>query len=179
VKRSNVFGGTVGYRYTPSERFTIGGAAGLSYDVTTEDGRPDDDGIGFLASFDVRYQVTERLLAKAGLSHNSEPSGEGRQTIRNRANVTFDYQLTELTTLGFDARYSDDEDYLGSGVTQNSGNQRFFSAEPSVSWRVTDALTLGAQYEYRHKTSGNGAAASNAAFITLRYEFPNLSWGGF
>jgi|UPI000482FE5E long-subunit fatty acid transport protein len=175
---TNVFGGSVGYRYSPSERFLISGAAGLSYDVTTEDGRPDDTGFGFLFNFDFKYRVTEQLDARLTLVHDTEPSGDGRQTARSRASLSLDYELTELTTLRVDARYTDNEDYLG-GASSNSGNTRFVSLNPSINWDVTEDLRLGAEYEYRHKTNGNGDANSNAVFLTLRYALPDLKWGGF
>jgi hypothetical protein len=176
-RRTNVFGGQVGYRYTPTERFEIGGAAGLSYDVTTEDGREDDTGFGFLFNFDFKYQVSEQLTASLTLVHDTEPSGDGRQTARSRASVSLDYELTEYTTFGFDARYTDNEDYFG-GLSENTGNSRFFSLNPSVNWDLTEDLRLGAEYEFRHKTDGNGNADSNAVFLTLRYALPDLKWGG-
>ena len=176
-RRTNVFGGTVGYRYTPSERFVMSGSAGLSYDITTEDGRPDDSGFGFLFNFDFKYQVSEQMRANLTLVHDTEPSGDGRQTARSRASVSLDYELTELTTLGLDARYTDNEDYLG-GLSSNSGNARFVSLNPSINWDVTEDLRLGAEYEFRHKTDGNGDANSNAVFLTLRYALPDLQWGG-
>jgi opacity protein-like surface antigen len=178
-RRTNVFAGSIGYRYEPTERFKISGSGGLSYDVTTEDGRPDDKGLGFLFKFDFDYQMTEQLRGRIGLVHDSEPSGEGRQTTRNRATLGLDYELTPLTDLSFDARYTDNEDYLGTGVTSNSGSTHFVSLQPSLNYRLTDDLTLGAQYEFRHKTSGRGTATSNAAFVTLRYAFPTLGFGGF
>jgi hypothetical protein len=176
-RRTNVFGGQIGYRYTPTERFEIGGAAGLSYDVTTEDGREDDSGFGFVFNFDFRYQVSEQLTAALILVHDTEPSGDGRQTARSRASLKLAYELTELTTLGFDARYSDNEDYFG-GLQSNTGSARFVSLNPSVNWDLTEDLRLGAEYEFRHKTNDNGDANSNAVFLTLRYALPEVKWGG-
>lgn len=181
--RTDVYGGLVGYSYTPSERLQVSGSVGLSYNVTRSDIR-DDDSLGYRLKFDLNYLISEQTRLVVSLSHDSEPSGDGRQVTRNRARAAFNYRLDELTTLGLDTNYTDNEDYFGLQNSTNSSSQnlsRYFSVRPSVTFQLTEDLSLVAQYQFRHKIfqSEGGSATSNAAFLLLQYDLPTLDWSGF
>jgi len=181
--RTNVYGGLVGYSYKPSERLSVSGSVGMSYNVTTSNIASEDDSLGYRLKFDLNYMMSDQTRLIVSLSHDSEPSGDGRQITRNRGRVGFKYSLNELTTLGLDSNYSDNEDYFGLQNNTNSSSQklsRYFSVGPSVSFQITEDLSLVAQYQYRHKIfqSSGGSATSNAAFLLLRYDLPTLNWGG-
>lgn len=181
--RTNVYGGLLGYSYKPTERLSVSGALGMSYNVTESDTQPDDNSVGFRLKFDFDYEAFDDTSVNLSLSHDSEPSGDGKQLTRNRANLGFKYRLTELTTFGLNTQYTDNDDYFGvqTGPNQQQGLSRYFSVAPSVTYKFTEELSLVAWYQYRHKMfqSSGGTATSNAAFLTVRYDFPNLSWGGF
>jgi hypothetical protein len=181
--RTNVYGGLIGYSYKPSERLNVSGAVGMSYNTTSSDLQDDDSSLGYRLKFDLNYLTTDNTQLTFSLSHDSEPSGDGRQLTRNRARLGFRYHLSELTTLGLDSAYTDNEDYFGTGSSadQDTGTSRYVSVGPSISYQLTEDLSLVAQYQYRHKMfeSDGGTATSNAAFLTLQYDFPTLTWGGF
>jgi opacity protein-like surface antigen len=155
----------------------------MSYNTTTSNTQDDDSSLGYRLKFDLNYLMFDDTKLVFSLSHDSEPSGDGRQLTRNRARLNLEYQLSELTTFGLDSNYTDNEDYFGleTSADEDQGNSRYVSVAPSVTFQLTEELSLEAQYQYRHKMfqSDGGTATSNAAFLTLKYEFPTLTWGGF
>jgi len=181
--RTDVYGGLAGYSYTPSERLQVSGSVGMSYNVTHSDIQ-DDSSLGYRLKFDLNYSMSDQARLVVSLSHDSEPSGDGRQTTRNRARAGFDYKLNELTRFGLDTTYTDNEDYFGLQNSTNSSSQnlsRYFAVRPSVTFQLTEDLSLVAQYQFRHKIfqSEGGSATSNAAFLLLQYDLPTLDWSGF
>jgi hypothetical protein len=185
--KTDIYGGLVGYRYTPSERLSLTGQVGLDYDATHQDdigsGTGDSDDFGYRVKFDFDYEVSEQTKAKLLLSHDTEPSGDGRQVTRNRANVILSYQVSDLTTLSFNAGYLDDQDYFGSSTGSNAADSqsRYYSVSPTVTFKITDDLNLDASYQFRYKTTeaDNESANDNMAFLTLRYALPDQHWSGF
>jgi hypothetical protein len=184
--REDIYGGLVGYRYTPSERFLISGQVGLDYNVTHADeignSGGDSTDIGYRVKFNMSYAVNDQTSALFALSHDVEPSGDGRLETRNRGTLTVNYKFGERTSVKLDATYSDNQDYFGSGSSgqASEGLSRYFAVGPTVSWNLLEDLTLEATYQLRHKmTETEGSATDNAAFVTLRYALPDLDWSGF
>jgi hypothetical protein len=186
--RTDTYGGLLGYRYSPTERLTIGGSAGLDYGVTHQNDVGRNTGnstdLGYRLKFNVDYVRSDQTKADLVLSRDTEPSGEGRQVTRNRGTLTISYQLTELTILKLDASYADNEDYFSSqsGSDENGeGLSRFWSIGPSVALNFTEDLSVQASYQLRHKIfeTDGGSATDNAAFVTLRYRLPDWHWSGF
>jgi opacity protein-like surface antigen len=178
----------IGYGYTPSERLTITGAAGLGYsiengsgpDSTEDDG---DGGLGYRLKFNAKYELNERTSGQISLSHDSEPSSDGEQTTRNRATLGLTHKLTPLTTFAFNLDYVDTYDYAGlesSGRTDED-ESRYAAIRPSLAWALTDQVSLVAEYRYRYKLydENNESAMSNSVFLTLRYELPTWAWDGY
>jgi hypothetical protein len=183
--RTDIYGALIGYRYNPSERLSLTGQAGLDYNVTDQDdigsGSGNSDDFGYRLKFDFSYKVSDQTKAQLLLSHDAEPSGDGRQVTRNRANIVLSYQVSDLTTLSFNAGYLDDQDYFGSGQGTAAADSRYYSVSPTVSFRLTDSLNLDASYQFRYKTTDadNESASDNSAFLTLRYALPDQHWSGF
>jgi hypothetical protein len=182
--RTDTVGTLLGYGYTPSERFSISGAAGLAYAMQQEDGAKDDSDLGYRIRFNMRYMLSDQASARVSLSHDTEPSGDGDQVTRNRASVAFDYRLTELTSVGFDLNYADNVDFLGFEGSSTDGEDdrsRYVSLRPNVAWHLTEDLSLVASYQYRHKVfeDDNDSATSNSVFLTLEYDLPTLAGTGF
>jgi hypothetical protein len=187
---SDIYGGLIGYQYAPTERLSIGGSVGLSYTKIhgdngggTATNNQDDSTIGYRMKFNFDYTLTDQTTASLLLSHDTEPSGDGRQVTRNRATLNLGYEMNELTRFGFAASYADNQDYFGAGTSlkDSDGNSRYYLLRPSVSFDFTEDLSLTASYQFRYKTFGseNGSAIDNAAFLTLRYALPDVHWSGF
>jgi hypothetical protein len=183
---TDIYGGLVGYRYKPSERLIVTGQVGLDYDVTHQDdigsGTGNSDDFGYRLKFDFDYKVSDQTKAKILLSHDTEPSGDGRQVTRNRANLILSYQVSELTTVSFNAGYLDDQDYFGSAAGSNAdqAQSRYYTVSPTVSFKLAESLNLDASYQFRYKTNDSeGSASDNSAFLTLRYALPDQHWSGF
>lgn len=178
----------LGYAYTPSERLSISGAAGLGYSIENGSGGSEDDdnsngdgGLGYRLKFNAQYKLDDRTSGRMSFSHDSEPSSDGDQTTRNRLSFGVNHKVTPLTTLGLNIDYTDTFDYLGleSGERDDGdGESRYAAVRPSVAWALTDEISLVAEYRFRYKLydDTNEDAMSNSVFLTLRYELP--TWGG-
>src|SRR5262249_44345641 len=132
---TDTIGTLLGYSYTPSERFSISGGAGVSYAEEHNDGSADDSDVGYRLKFDMKYLVSEQLTARATFSHDFEPSGDGDQVSRNRARIGLEYLATEKAVLGFDFNYADNVDLLGfegSSTDDENDRSRYFAVRPSV-----------------------------------------------
>jgi predicted porin len=171
----DVYGGLLGYNYHPTERFTISAGAGLNYNVTHEDGQKDQSDIGYRFQFNLGYQINDQTKATVALSRDTEPSGDGAARTRNRGSVGISYNMTEMTIFSLDGTYIDDQQ-----TQSNSDVSRRIQVRPGVRWNITDDFSLQAFYQFRYKTfESSGSAIDNGAFITLRYELPDLNWSGF
>ncbi|MEZ5830877.1 MAG: hypothetical protein R3D05_06825 [Dongiaceae bacterium] len=170
----------LGYAYTPSERFSISGGAGLAYSMRHEDPGNDSSDLGYRLKFNMRYLMNDQTSARMSLSHDTEPSGDGDQVVRNRATVGIDHKLTPLTTLRLNVDYADNIDFLGfeGDSTTDEKTSRYTSVRPAVSWQLTKDWSLEAQYRFRYRLfeDDGGSASSNSVFLILQYNFPTLGW---
>jgi hypothetical protein len=182
---SDIYGGLVGYKYTPSERLSVSGGVGLNYNVTHQDDnggeRDVTSDVGYRFKFDLDYDLGERTKINLVISHDTEPSGDGRQVTRTRGNLGLDYKVGELTTLSLDASYSDNQDYLGESSQQSDNLSRYYALKPAVTWDLTEDLSLAATYQFRYKAfeSTDKSAMDNGVFLSLRYALPSQHWSGF
>lgn len=184
---TDTVGTLLGYAYIPSERFSISGAAGVAYSMRDEDDTGSDDNdnsdVGYRLKLNLKYLMNDQTSARVSLSHDTEPSGDGDQVTRNRATAALNYKLTELTTLGLNVDYADSVDFLGfeGDSTTDEGKSRYGAIRPSVSWQLTEDLSLMAQYSYRYKVfeEDDDSASSNSVFLTLQYDLPTLIGDGF
>lgn len=180
---TDTIGTLFGYAYTPSERFSISGGVGVSYAEEHNEDAGDDSDVGYRVKFDMKYLVSEQFTARASLSHDAEPSGDGDQVTRNRARIGLDYLLTEMTTLGLDFSYADNVDLFGESQSTDDerDRSRYFAVRPSIGYRFTEDLSLVGSYEFRYKKfeDENDTASSNSVFLTLQYNFPTWAGTGF
>jgi hypothetical protein len=179
---NDIYGALVGYKYAPTERFYVSGSVGLDYDVTKSDSPQQDRGdVGYRLKFDLGYQISDQTKARFLLSHDTEPSGDGTQVTRTRGTLQLSYALSELTTLALDANYVDNDNYFGERTSRTTeGLTRYYALKPSLTWDITEDLSLSASYQFRYKTlQSQGNAIDNGAIVTLRYGFPDLHWTGF
>jgi hypothetical protein len=181
---TDTIGTLFGYAYDPSERFSISGGLGVSYSEEHDEGEGSDSDVGYRLKFDMKYLVTEQLTARASLSHDNEPSGDGDQVTRNRVRVGLDYRATEMMTLGFDLNYADNVDVLGfegQSTDDEDERSRYVAVRPSIGYRFTEDLSLVGSYQFRYKKfeDENDTATSNSVFLTLQYNFPTWAGTGF
>jgi hypothetical protein len=175
-----------GYTYTPSERFTITGAAGVAYIREEEDdpGSADNDStdIGYRLRFNTRYELSDQTVFRFALSHDTEPSGNGSTGTRNRVGGSIRHLVTPLTALGLNVDYSDNVDFLGveGESTEDDDETRYLSVRPSVTWTLTEDWSLVGEYRYRHKVDedDNQSASSNTVYLTVQYNFPTVAGEG-
>jgi len=171
----DTYGSLFGYDYHPTERFSISGAAGLSYEVTHSNDESDQHDIGYRFQFNMNYLINDQTRATVFLSRDTEPSGDGQEVTRNRASAGLAYQMTEMTVFSLDASYIDDQE-----TQSEDGVSRYVTVRPGVRWNITEDLSLAANYAFRYKTvESSGSAMDNGAFITLRYALPDVHWSGF
>jgi predicted porin len=54
---------------------------------------------------------------------------------------------------------------------------RYFSIEPSLSWKLAERLTLGTGYSYAYSNTDNSPASAraNTAYVALSYQWPPVS----
>jgi opacity protein-like surface antigen len=172
-----------GYSYTSSERFSISGGLGLAYSMRHEDPGRDSEELGYRVKFNMRYIVSDQTSTRMSLSHDTEPSGDGDQVVRNRVTFGLDHKLTPLTTARFNLDYADNIDVVGSegSDTSDEGTSRYTSVRPAVAWQLTEDWSLEAQYRYRYRLfdEDGGSASSNSVFLTLQYNFPTWAGTGF
>ena len=181
---TNTMSALIGYGYEPSERLALSGAIGAGYSIRegVSDGS-DDTGLGFRAKFNGRYEITDITSLTFNLSHDSEPGNDGDYETRNRASLGFNQALTPMTRFSLDFQYSDTFDYAGiNGDPSDDGaDSRFFSVRPGLNWRLTEDVSLAAEYQFRYKLYDDGTdpAMANAVFLNLRWALPTWAWDGY
>ena len=168
----------LGYAYDPSERFSISGGAGVAYSMEHADPGNDSSDVGYRLKFNMNYLVSDQTSARVSLSHDTEPSGDGDQVVRNRISASIDHKVTPLTTLGLAVDYSDNVDFLGfeGDSTSDEETSRYTSVRPSIAWDITEDWQLKAEYRYRYRLfeDDGGSVDSNSVFLTLQYTLPEL-----
>ena len=131
----------------------------------------------------MNYLMSDQTSARVSLSHDTEPSGDGDQVMRNRVTVGLDHQLTPLVTARLNLDYTDNVDILGfeGDSTTDEDTSRLFSVRPTVAWQLTEDWSLEADYRFRYRLfeDDDGSATSNSVFLTLQYNFPTVAGTGF
>jgi hypothetical protein len=167
------------YSYQSSERFSISGGVGVAYSMQHEDPGQDSDDLGYRLKFNMNYDLSDQTSLRASLSHDTEPSGDGDQVVRNRVSLGVNHKLTPLTTARLDIDYSDNIDIIGSETdTTDEDTSRYTSVRPAIAWDITEDWSLEASYRFRYRLfdDDGGDAMSNSVFLTLQYDLP--TWGG-
>jgi hypothetical protein len=172
-----------GYAYSSSERFSINGGVGLAYSMRHENPGKDSTDIGYRLKFNMKYLMNDQTSANVSLSHDTEPSGDGDQVVRNRASMGLNYKVAPLTTLRLSVDYADNIDVLGfeGDSTTDEDTSRYTSVRPAIDWQLTEDWSLEAEYRFRYRLfdDDGGSALSNSVFLTLQYNFPTLIGTGF
>jgi len=126
---------------------------------------------------DMGFKKEFELTTLNGSLNTSESAGgEGEMTRRTSLNLSLQRKLSARTTFGLSGTAQQNE---SGGGTDSSDERTYFSLEPKVSWRATPWWTITGSYRYRqseNSSSDEGAAKSNAAYITIRYVWPRESF---
>lgn len=184
---TNTISALVGYGYEPSERLSLSGAVGAGYSIREGSGgdgnESDSTGLGYRLKFDARYDISEITSLRFNLSHDSEPGNDGDLTTHNRASLGFDQALTPMTRFSLNMQYADTFDYFGINAdpSGDSNESRYFSVRPALTWRLTETVSLAAEYNFRYKLyeEEGDAAMANAAYLNLRWAVPTWAWDGY
>lgn len=156
----------LGPNYTKSKFIGIGGE-----EETSEVGRLVD--IGFKKEFE--------LTTISGSFNTSESAGgEGKLTRRSSLKLAMQRRISARTTFSLSGIMQQNES--GGGRTDASDDRTYYNVEPKLSWRASPWWTITGSYSYRQSentSSNDGAAESNAVYITLRYVWPKESLGRF
>jgi len=153
----------LGPNYTKSKFATVGGE-GSSSDV----GRLVD--MGFRKEFEV-------TTLNGSLNTSESAGGEGKMTRRTRLDLSLRHKLSARTT--FNLSGSAQQNESGGGSTDDSADRTYFSIEPKLSWKASPWWTITGSYRYRRSentSSDEGAAESNAVYLTLKYVWPRESF---
>ena len=83
------------------------------------------------------------------------------------------YRFTEI--LSGELRLSYYQSEAANGV--GSRDRNYYQIEPRFNWRLREFWTLSGSYRYRKQTSDatNDDAIQNAAYLTLRYDWPRIA----
>lgn len=179
---SDSYGFLAGYKYQPTERFSLLALGGADY--RTVDGQSGGD-VGFRVNFDMGFDLNDQTRLKLVLSHDSEPSGDGNQVVRTRGSLGVIYKLNDVTRLNLDAAYVDNQDYFGNGAggsESDEGLSRYYALKPSIAYNFTEELKVALTYQFRYKvfdSQDSGSAIDNGAFLTFTYALPDVTWSGF
>jgi len=84
------------------------------------------------------------------------------------------YRFSETLSGQLDLSYYQSE--TANGVGRNRDNE-YYWVEPRLNWRFRQFWTLSGSYRYSKQTydRSNNDAVQNAAYLTLRYDWPRLS----
>jgi len=173
---SDIAGFQLGWNHQFSERLRAQGSAGLEHVTTRFDspaGRDEDTTLGYRIELNLSFAYDERTKIDLTGSRRTEPSGGGTVVTRNRAQLSLSRRLTEQLTMKTDASFIENE-----SDTRNSLEQRTFVAfQPSLTWNFERDWDVTASYRFRaQEFEGDDLATSNAAFVTLTYRLPRMSW---
>ena len=181
---SLVSAGAVTVDYKLSEQWGFVGHAGayVSDSETTiaaTNTRLTDTGVGPLADLGINY-TGELFTAAVDAGITLKPNGNTgglRQQITT--GTSLDYKITERLTAGLDFRYYYTElaiDILASEARHN------VRVSPTLTYALTQDWLVSASYRYRWQDRTDlidGTADSNLVFLTVGYNWPGFSFGGW
>ncbi len=153
----------LGPNYTKSKFVTAGGS-----ESTSDVGRLVD--MGFRKEFEV-------TTVNGSLNTSESAGGEGKMTRKTNLDLSLRHKLSARTTFNLSGRAQQNES--GGGSNDDSADRTYFSVEPKLTWKATPWWTISGSYRYRRSentASDEGAAESNAVYLTLRYVWPKESF---
>jgi hypothetical protein len=175
------YGAQIGLSRRFDETFEAAVAVGLthtdSFFINSGTGLKDEDSdVSPLlsVSFKKKFESTE---IDGALTTSESPGGSGRVVRKNSLSLNLSHKLTERMNFSVRGQYFRNE---SSGGLDNPNDERtYFSIEPKISWRASRWWTVAGSYRYRtqeYTESDNGAADSNAVYLSVHYVWPRPSY---
>ena len=173
---SNAIGSQAGFASVLSENLDVNFAGGITYVTTSFDtnspiSRPDSDTTGYVVNGAVNYRQ-ERYLLSATLVRNIRPTGDGELNIFDQVNMTYRYQLSDLSV--FDVSLLGGNTEALEGAIDN--DRRFAQIGLGISYKLAESWSISSDYTFRYQDNGRGAAQSNALKINLTYTPKEYVW---
>jgi hypothetical protein len=168
-----------GFNHMISETFSVNLLMGPNY-VKSEfmgiSGMESVSDVGRLV--DVGFRKEFEVTTLSGSLNTSESAGgEGKMTSRTSLNLSLQHKLSARTT--FNLSGSAQQNESGGGSNDSSSDRTYFSVEPKLSWQASPWWTITGSYRYQQSentSSDEGAAESNAVYLTLKYIWPRESF---
>ena len=173
---SDIIGSRAGFQSVLSENLDVNLTGGISYVTTSFDtnsamSRPDSDTTAYVINGDVNYRQ-ERYLLSATLARNIRPTGNGDLSIFDQVDITYRYQLSDLSGV--------DVSLLGGNTEALEGSidndRRFAQIGLGISYKLAPSWSVSSKYTYRYQDNGRGAAQSNALEIRLTFNPKEYIW---
>ena len=170
------YGFQLGMRFKISESLSANTSASLTHTqseyLATGGGKKRYEQDAFLVDLSLKKSY-ETLTVEGSLSASETPSSRGRILRKNAVGLSLRKELSQRTTLTL--RGNVYENTSASGLDDDSDDRLYYSLEPGLSWRATRWWSIKAAYRFRRQdytNTSNGAAESNAVFITASYIWP-------
>lgn len=126
----------------------------------------------FNGILDKKYETTRIKLA---ISRSIDPSGLGGEVRTDSQVLTLSRQLT--------ARLIGNFSYSNYGYKSQTANlagieRHYYALESGLQWSWTRELSADLRYRYGHikRADEDKPATANSAYLTLRYEWPKMSF---
>jgi len=173
---SDIIGSRAGFESVLSENLDVALTGGISYVTTSFDtnsamSRPDSDTTAYVINGAVNYRQ-ERYSLSATLARNIRPTGNGDLNIFDQVNITYRYQLSDLS--GFNASLLGGNTEALEGSIDN--DRRFAQIGLGISYTLAESWSVSSSYTYRYQDNGRGAAQSNALEIRLTFSPKEYIW---
>lgn len=173
--RSAYYGATASMTHSFSESAT-GTVSGGPRQVSTSQFGLKDSELVWLFAANLRAQG-ERSSLQLDVSRDINPSGLGLLIRTDRAAVTVSNDVTETLTASISGQVLLASGIATKGFTVGFPDQRYVSATPKITWRMTDWWTLTVSYTYAQLDIDNPSrtAGANSTFVMVTYTMPKLA----
>ncbi len=168
----------VGLNHMFSETFSVNLLLGPNYtksEFMSSSGKESASDVGRLIDMGFRKEF-ELTSVNGSLTTSESAGGEGKMTRNTSLNLSLQHKLSARSTFSLSGSAQQNES--GGGSNDSSSDRTYFSVEPKLSWKASPWWTITGSYRYRQSENtslDNGAAKSNAVYLTLKYVWPKES----
>lgn len=126
----------------------------------------------FNSELDKTYETTH---LKITFSRAFDPSGLGGEVRTDLQEIRLTRQFTSKLSANF---FAGNYEYKSETSNLSGIDRHYYTFGPGLHWSWTEKLSLDAGYLYRHikRADENMPASSNSAYLTLKYEWPRMSF---
>ncbi|MCP3670183.1 MAG: hypothetical protein GY814_07070 [Gammaproteobacteria bacterium] len=170
----------VGFDYRLSETFSVDLLLGPKYiksEYVGSSGKESSSDVGRLIDIGFRKEF-ELTTVNGSIATSESAGGGGKMTRSTSLNLSLQHKLSARSTFNLSGTTQQNE--AGGGSDDSSLDRTYFSVEPKLSWKASPWWTVTGSYRYRrseYTSLDDGAAESNALYLTLMYVWPKESLG--